>query len=220
MENSIAQTETRKARRAYHMKRFAFLKESLRHFKTVGTVTRSSRYLSRGVVRQAKISEAKVVVELGVGDGVMTRHILKTLPADAVLFSFEVNAQFCKQMMKINDPRLKIINLSAEKLPEVIGKYGFHQVDAVISALPFSVFPLDLTYTIVGHSFDVLKENHRFVQIHYSLKTKKIYSQIFGNIKSFFEFRNIPPAFILVCEKQSITKGIVREHANHLHTHH
>lgn len=220
MEKTEILAETRKIRRSYHMKRFEFLKESLKHFKTVGTVTRSSRYLSRGVVKHARVQNAKVVVELGAGDGVMTRHILKVLPADAILFSFEVNAHFCKQIMKINDPRLKVINLSAEKMQEVIGKYGFQQVDAVISALPFSVFPLELTYSIVGLSFDILKENCRFVQIHYTLKIKKIYEQIFGNIKSFFEFRNIPPAFIFACEKKSVTRGKVAEQKPYIHSLH
>lgn len=35
-----------------HMGRFAFFKESLRNFKTVGTVTRSSRYLCQAVVKE------------------------------------------------------------------------------------------------------------------------------------------------------------------------
>lgn len=184
-----------------HMGRYAFFKESLRNFKTVGTVTRSSRYLCQAVVRNADLLNAKVVVELGAGDGVMTRHLLNAMNKDAILISFEINPAFCEQMAQIDDDRLRIINDSAEHLPEILKKYGLEQVDSVISALPFSVFPEELARTIVKISHDVLKDSGRFVQIHYSLKTRNLYREVFGNVKTSFEIRNIPPAFVLLCHK-------------------
>lgn len=183
------------------MGRYAFFKESLRNFKTVGTVTRSSRYLCQAVVRNADLLNAKVVVELGAGDGVMTRHLLNAMNKDAILISFEINPAFCEQMAQIDDDRLRIINDSAEHLPEILKKYGLEQVDSVISALPFSVFPEELARTIVKISHDVLKDSGRFVQIHYSLKTRNLYREVFGNVKTSFEIRNIPPAFVLLCHK-------------------
>jgi len=185
-----------------HMGRFAFFKESLRNFKTVGTVTRSSRYLCQAVVKKGDLSAAKVIVELGAGDGVMTRHLLKAMPKDAILFSFEINELFCEQMAQIKDTRLRIINDSAEILPTILHKMGINEVDTVVSALPFSVFPEDLARSIVQTSHDVLKPNGRFVQIHYSLKTRKLYRESFGNVSTTFEFRNIPPAFVLLCFKK------------------
>ena len=184
-----------------YMGRFAFLKESIKNFKTVGTVTRSSRYLSRAVVRNAQLKNAKVIVELGAGDGVMTRHILDGMDQDAVLFSFEVNPQFCKVLKNINDPRLQVVNMSAEKLQEVLLKFGFNKADSVISALPFTVFPEELTRSIIQHVYDILPEGRPLVQIHYSLKTKKIYESVFGKARVQFEPRNLPPAFVLTFVK-------------------
>jgi len=184
-----------------HMGRFAFFRESLRNFKTVGTVTRSSRFLCQAVVKNADLAHAKFVVELGAGDGVMTRHLLNALPSDALLLSFEINEIFCEQMAQIDDHRLIIVNQSAELLPQILKSHGIAQLDAVVSALPFSVFPEDLALNIVKLSHDSLKEKGRFVQIHYSLKTRKLYRQVFGNVETGFEFRNIPPAFVLLCEK-------------------
>ncbi len=184
-----------------HMGRYAFFKESLRNFKTVGTVTRSSRYLCQAVVKNADLSKAKVVVELGAGDGVMTRHLLNAMHQDAILISLEINPIFCEQMAQIDDHRLRIVNDSAEHLPEILIKYGLGKVDSVISALPFSVFPEELARTIVEVSCDVLKDQGKFVQIHYSLKTRNLYREVFGNVKTGFEVRNIPPAFVLLCTK-------------------
>ena len=77
-------------KRKEHMGRIKFFFESLKNIKSVGTVTRSSRYLCQAVVREAALRKAKVVVELGAGDGVMTRHLLKAMAPDAILFSFEI----------------------------------------------------------------------------------------------------------------------------------
>lgn len=184
-----------------HMGRFAFFRESLRNFKTVGTVTRSSRFLCQAVVNNADLVNAKYVVELGAGDGVMTRHLLNALPKDAILLSFEINPAFCEQMAQIDDNRLVIVNQSAELIPSILKAHGIEQLDAVISALPFSVFPEELAKSIVQLSYDALKKKGRFVQIHYSLKTRKLYREIFGNVETGFEFRNIPPAFVLLCHK-------------------
>lgn len=188
-------------KRKEHMGRIKFFFESLKNIKSVGTVTRSSRYLCQAVVREAALRKAKVVVELGAGDGVMTRHLLKAMAPDAILFSFEINELFCEQMRTIHDSRLKIINQSAEELPAILEHAGLEKVDTIASALPFSVFPEELTHSIVSISHQVLKPGGKFVQIHYSLKTRNIYRQIFGNVTTSMEVRNVPPAFVLTCTK-------------------
>ncbi len=184
-----------------HMGRFAFFIESLKNIKTVGTVTRSSRYLCQSVVQHAILKDARVVVELGAGDGVMTKHLLKAMPQDSVLISFEINSLFCEKIAQLNDPRLVIINDSAETLTQVLASRGLDSIDVVASALPFSVFPEELTMAIVSQCNNLLKTGGRFVQIHYSLRTREVYRKIFGNVDTGFEFRNIPPAYVLTCIK-------------------
>lgn len=183
------------------MGRLAFLKESLKNLKDVGTVTRSSRYISRAMIKAADLSGAKVIVELGAGDGVVTKHILQNMDGDALLFSFEINAKFCQIISRIKDERLRVVNISADKVESVLQKYGHPKVDVVFSELPFTNFPLELVKEVVTQCESMLKEGGRFVQIHYSLKMKKLYYSIFHNIKMFFELRNLPPAFILLCIK-------------------
>ena len=59
------------------MNNIAFLKESIKNIKTVGTFTRSSKFLCRGMVKHVDFENAHTIVELGAGDGVITKHILK-----------------------------------------------------------------------------------------------------------------------------------------------
>ncbi|HFC00521.1 MAG TPA: ribosomal RNA adenine dimethylase, partial [Phaeodactylibacter sp.] len=165
------------------MKKIEFFKESIRNLKTVGTLTRSSKYLCKGMIKPVDFENANVIVELGAGDGVITKHILKHMKSDSKLLAFEVNTLFCDQMRSsINDDRLVVIEDSAEKLGEYLAKYNLGKADYVISAIPFVAFPEELAKSIINISKDNMKDNALFVQVHYSLLTKKFYQSIFGNV--------------------------------------
>jgi phospholipid N-methyltransferase len=142
------------------------------------------------------------IVELGAGDGVITRHILDQMTADSQLFIFEVNDVFIEKLNQISDPRLKVIHDSAEFMEKYLKEANIDQVDYIISALPFVVLPDGLAEVIVQKAASMLKAGGTFVQIHYSLVLKKLYERIFGNVKIGFVLLNIPPAFILVSRKE------------------
>ncbi len=182
----------------------SFLSESLKNLKEVGTITKSSGPMCKKMVAQAQIKETdKVVVELGAGDGVITKHILRSLPPQATLLSFEVNPNFCQILRNIDDPRLVVIEDSAEHLAKYLDEHGFQQVDAVISAVPFVAIPEELTYSILYACKKRMKQGAFYVQIHYSLLTRKIYQKVFGNVVTNFVLRNLPPAFVLTSQKKS-----------------
>ncbi len=184
------------------MNKLKFLSESLKNLKTVGTVTRSSQFLCEKMVSYVDFENSMLIVELGAGDGVITEHILKKMRPDAILLAFEVNPKFCENIRKsISDPRLIVVEDSAEKVPEYLAKHGHKQIDNVVSALPFVSLPDELGDSIVRTCKDLMKDGGRFVQVHYSLLTRKLYERIFGEIDIHYEVRNIPPAFVLVAEK-------------------
>lgn len=64
--------------------------------RTIGSVSRSSGFVSKTMLDAVDFTIAKVVVELGAGDGAITEHLLKRLQPDARLLIFEVNAAFAK----------------------------------------------------------------------------------------------------------------------------
>lgn len=179
-----------------------FFKESVRNLKTVGTITRSSKYLCLGMIKPIDFTKAKVLVELGAGDGVVTKHILANMRPDAILLAFELNSAFCDKMREINDDRLVVIEDDAMKVQSYLEQYDHQEADYIISALPFTIFPEELSYKIIRKCKEVLKPSGLFLQIHYSLIPKKMYQKIFGNVKLNFVPINVPPAWVMVCVKQ------------------
>ncbi len=182
------------------MNKLKFLSESLKNLRTVGTFTRSSKFACEKMVSYVDFENSKVIVELGAGDGVITKHIVEKMRDDAILLTFEVNEEFCKTIRKeIDDPRVKVIEDSAEKLPYYLEQYGCKEVDNIVSAIPFVSIPEKLGKRIINISKSTLKKGGRFIQIHYSLLVKSRYEEAFNNVEVHFEARNMPPAFVLEC---------------------
>lgn len=184
------------------MNRIHFLRESIRNLRTVGTVARSSKYLCRGMIRHIRFDKAENIVELGPGDGVITEYILKFMRPDSHLWAFEVNDAFCDLLThRIHDNRFHLIQDSAEYLGEYMAHHQLEKVDYIISAIPFIMLPEQLSLTIIRLCQEKLREGGKFIQLHYSPHTKKMYQQIFGNVEVFFVPLNIPPAFVMVSTK-------------------
>ncbi|RMF00206.1 MAG: ribosomal RNA adenine dimethylase [Bacteroidetes bacterium] len=181
------------------MKSIAFLREGIRNLRTVGTISRSSRYLCKALLAPHDFSTAKVVVELGAGDGVITEHILRTMRPDAKLLAFEIQPAFYELLSKIPDNRLIAIEDSAEYLPKYLRDHGFEQADIIVSAIPFVIVPKELAQQIVTSSRDCLSPGGRFTQVHYSTLLKSFYESIFDEVKVNFVPLNIPPAFVFSC---------------------
>lgn len=178
----------------------AFFKESVRNLKTVGTFTRSSKFLCKGLIKHVDFSNAKVIVELGAGDGVITKHILRSMRPDCKLMIFEVNKSFIAQLNDIKDDRLIVIQDSAEKLDHHLKANHLTTIDAIISAIPFVIIPEPTATNIVQSCKDHLVEGGNYVQVHYSLMAKKLYEKVFGEVDVNWVPLNIPPAFVLVCQ--------------------
>lgn len=179
-----------------------FFKESIKNLKTVGTLTRSSKYLCKGMIKHVNFEEANVIVELGAGDGVITKHILNSMKPDAILLTFEVNERFCKKLRKIEDKRCIVIEDSAENISRYLKQVNAKHIDYIVSAIPFVALPDELGYSIISECKKYMKYGGLFIQMHYSLLAKKLYDNVFGNVDVNFVPINVPPAFVLVSEKR------------------
>lgn len=182
-----------------------FLKESIRNFqtfRTTGAVAPSSRYLMRGMLQPIDFAKAKVIVELGAGNGIFTHEILRRMRPDAVLLCFEIHPTFCELLRgNIQDKRFILIEDSAEFLDVYLQHSGLGEADYVVSAIPFVALPDALAQDIVGGCFKKLKKGGLFIQFHYSAHIRHFYKRIFGEVKIRFIPLNLPPAFIMICEK-------------------
>jgi phospholipid N-methyltransferase len=179
----------------------AFLKESIKSMRTTGAIARSSKYLCREMLKPIDFKKAKVIVELGAGDGVMTQQILQHLKPDGRLICFEINPQFCEILRGIKDERFVLIEDSAEHINEQLRTLGIQEADYIVSAIPYMMLPEDLSNNIVKSSFKALKKKGLYIQFHYSTFIQRMYKRIFGNVKITFVPLNVPPAFVMICEK-------------------
>ncbi len=181
------------------MGKFYFAKESIKQLKTTGTITRTSKKTCQKMVSYLDFENADVIVELGAGDGVITKHILKKMKPNTKLIVFEVLEQFCDKLREIDDDRLIVVQDSAENLPKYLKENGFEKAHDVLSAIPFVVLEDDLAEKILKTVRDNMRKDGILVQLHYSTLAKKIYEKVFKSVKVQFFPMNIPPAFIHLC---------------------
>ena len=179
-----------------------FLKEAVKNIKTLGTITPSSRFLSEKMLRKIDFIKANVIIELGPGNGAITNYILESLAPNAKLICFEINENFYHQLKKIEHPQLIVLKTSAEKIEEELAKLNIYKVSYIISSLPLTIIPEEVSDKILQKSFKVLENNGTFIQYQYSLTYYKKLKKVFKEAISLeFEPLNIPPAFIYHCKK-------------------
>lgn len=169
--------------------RIKFFQEAIKNIKTLGTVTPSSRFLSKKMLSKIDFTTANVIVEFGPGNGAITKFILENLSPKAVLICFEINENFYQQLIALKHPQLIVIKASAERIKEELKKINIDKVD-------------DISNEVLQNSYQVLEEEGTFIQYQYSLtyfkKLKKVYK---ASISLEFELFNFPPAFIYRCKK-------------------
>ncbi len=183
-------------------KKRAFFKEALKSMKTSGSFIPSSKYLVKRIVKNIDFEKSNVIIEFGPGNGIITKEILNRLNPNAILLSFEINENFYKNIKQIDHKQLIVLNVSAEDVQVEIEKRGFKKVDAVISSLPLSLLPKELSNSIIKKSHIILKDKGQFVQFQYSVNFLKQFKSIFENkVKLEFEPLNFPPAFVYICKK-------------------
>lgn len=179
-----------------------FLKEYFKSNKEVGAFFPSSKFLGKKMMKHVDFKESKVLVELGPGTGVFTKQIIDNMEPDAQLFVFETNETFYNALIqKINDPRVKIYNKSAEDVVEVLAENGHHHTDCIISSLPLTVIPKDIKSNIMNAAYKALKKGGFYVQFQYSLNAYKLFKRTFDTVKLDFTALNVPPAFLYRCQK-------------------
>ena len=184
------------------LNRFNFFREAVKSLSTSGTVTPSSRFLAKRMISKIDFSNTNVIVELGAGNGVITKQILRKLNPNATLVCFEINDNFYKELLKIKNPQLILLKTSAEKIEEELEKLDFSEANHIISSLPLTIIPDEVSSEILKKSHKVLSPKGTFIQYQYSLTYFKKLSKVFSEeIKLEFEPLNFPPAFVYRCIK-------------------
>jgi len=179
-----------------------FFKAFLKNPAKVGSIVQSSPFLVDKIIEPVDFRKARIIVEFGAGTGVVTKKILERMSKNAVLLCFENDPELCEQLeCNIRNPRVKIIPDGAENLEKYLADRGIAFVDYIVSELPLAIFPESLAEKIFSVVNSRLKTGGQYVQIQYSLKSRKRIKQLFPKTLIAFVLLNVPPSFIYICTK-------------------
>jgi len=190
------------------MHKTKFFLQYLKNPRDVGSITPSSKYLIKKMISQIDFPNARYILELGSGNGCITKELLKNMDLESKLITFETNEKFCETISKIEDERLYIINDSAENILHYLEKLKIKKADYIISGLPLAILPKDTRKIILNSISKSLKENGLYIQFQYSLRSYKQIKQLFSQVNVNFTPLNIPPAFIYICKKGVVLSSI------------
>jgi phosphatidylethanolamine/phosphatidyl-N-methylethanolamine N-methyltransferase len=180
-----------------------FLRGFLRNPAQVGSVIPSSAMLERRLVRHAGIAQARSVVELGPGTGGTTAALLRAMPADGRLLAIELDPRFHRYVAAaLHDPRLALELASAEQIAELLAARGMDPPDAIVSGIPFSTMPPEVSRRIAGLVAQVLRPGGRFVAYQVVAHVTRFLTPELGPpLRKEWEWFNVPPVRVFTWVK-------------------
>jgi len=181
---------------------FEFLRGFLRNPAQVGSVIPSSRRLEQRLVRETRMTEARTVVELGPGTGGTTAAFLKAMPATARLLAIELDNNFYQHLSEsIDDPRLILELGSAERLADYLAAHRMAAPDAIVSGIPFSTMPPEVSDRVAASVAQVLRPGGCFVAYQVRAHVAGFVSPYLGPPEKRWEVVNVPPVRVFTWVK-------------------
>jgi phosphatidylethanolamine/phosphatidyl-N-methylethanolamine N-methyltransferase len=142
--------------------------DTLNFVRATRQLVPSSTYLVEAMLDPLPLAQAELVVEFGPGTGVMTQALLRRLPDDAKVLAFEINSRFVRQLKNaLPDPRLEVLEVSAESVGQVLRQRNHSRVDAVVSSLGLTIMPDALKHSIFEALMPYLDERSVLTQFQY-----------------------------------------------------
>ncbi|RDX36433.1 methyltransferase domain-containing protein [Kangiella sp. HD9-110m-PIT-SAG07] len=174
-----------------------FTSYALKNLKSTGSIARSSKFLARNLAKQIP-DDAKTIIELGAGDGIITRELLKCMPEKANLTAYEISEELLPLLQRIEHPRF---NLKHNSALDIVQDFAIDSVDCLVSCLPLALFPLEMKHELLTHIRSVLKPNGVFLQYQYWLSDKALIKEYFPHLKTNWVPLNLPPSFVYTGKK-------------------
>ncbi len=181
------------------MRNLSFFVQSFKDFRTTGSFLPSQRFLIKKLIRTVD-PNATCIIELGAGEGCVTRHLEKKISNKTLVLSFEINPKLIS-MNKSVRPNTILIQDFAQNVREHIRAHNISHVDYVISSLPFASLGKNDTNAILSIIAENMSPTGKFIQYQYSLLNRKDLKKYFRDVRTQFVPLNIPPAFVYICTK-------------------
>ncbi len=183
------------------MSTLAYLKSFFKD-KDVASVTPTSRFCVRHVCQPIDFKKDITVVEYGAGAGVFSRYLLRNMTKGSKLFLFETNQILFGKLQRIDDPRVSFFDKSVEHVNNLLPEEVIGKTDFIISGIPFSFLDDVAKKSVLEQSYKLLRDGGKFLAYQTSGHLKEPLRETFGNVKTKWEWRNVPPMTVYQAVKQ------------------
>ncbi|SEL45896.1 Phospholipid N-methyltransferase [Nonomuraea pusilla] len=187
----------------------AFMSVALRRQSVVGAIVPSSPALARALTAVVPTSGTPVVVELGPGTGSISEVIRRRLSPGARHLAVEIDPDLAAHLRRTK-PWMETIQGDAADLGALLARAGVDRVDAVVSTLPWTLFPGEVQDRILGEIGRALAPAGAFTTVTYLYAVPLAGARsLRRRLRSVFDevlttgpvWRNLPPAMTYVCRR-------------------
>lgn len=176
-----------------------FLFRFMKSPKQVGSITPSSKYLTRQMLTHIDWNKLRSIAELGPGTGVFTEAVIHRINDEGKVILFERDEDM-RALLQAKFPTIPCYQ-EAQQLSIKMSELGISGLDAIISGLPFANFPQEKREQLMDEVVQSLQPEGVFVAFQYSLQMRSLLQRKFSSVELHFVPLNIPPAFVYVCRK-------------------
>lgn len=176
-----------------------FLKEYISAPDTIGAIAPSSRHLAASMTASIDFDKAHCIVEYGAGTGVFTREVAARKRRDTIYIVIEQNDRFYEMLRKQfhGMPGVVLIHGDAGNVCGFLREQGFRHADYIISGLPFTSLPRQVSHRILSQTQKAIGTEGVFTTFQYTLLRKAFLEQYFDIRRIARVWRNLPSAYVL-----------------------
>jgi phospholipid N-methyltransferase len=178
-----------------HIGKLFFVKTFLKDHN-IAALTPTSEYAVKKILGRFDWSRDRVVMEYGPGTGVFTKGLLERMTPGSKLILIDTNPEFVSLLRRVQDPRMRVFQDSAENIRRILSDCGEAHADYILSGIPFSFFQEDQKMGIVRDTRRALAPGGRFVVYQYSPHIRKYLRRCFPSVSTELELFHVPPLFV------------------------
>lgn len=162
-------------------------------WRTTGAVAPSGPALARRMVRDVDPNGELPVLELGPGNGVVTRALLERGVRPERIIAVEYNPEFCK-MLAARYPGVRVVHGDAFDLENTLAGVHDGPFASAVSSLPLLLWPPAERLALVRDVLARLAPGGTLAQFSYAPKPPVDAAADFGLAGSSYILLNLPPA--------------------------
>lgn len=182
-----------------------FFLEYLKNPSRIGAVAPSGKGLANKMMEPIDFDRAETIVEYGPGTGAFTGLLCSRKRPETRLVLIERNDTFFKEVSEKfgTVENVTVLHGSAEDADKLLGDLGCHRADYVVSGLPFTSLPREVSLRVFEATKKLIGAEGRFVTFQYTLVKEKFFKEHFDFAARLFEWKNLPPAYVFVLKNRA-----------------